>query len=345
VAVCQTVAYAHAEGVIHRDLKPANVALGDFGEVVVLDWGFAKELAAPVGWVERSEAHQQGATAPVGLAALDPPYEEKGHAAPSVAGQILGTPAYMAPEQAAGDVEHIDERTDVYGLGAILYEVLTGRPPFPGDDAAATLAAVRAGPPPRPAAARGVHPALEAVCLKAMARDPADRYPSAAEVAREVQHWLADEPVAAHPEPVGARLRRWARRHRPLVAGTTALCLTGLLAAGVIQAVVRQEQARMAQAQAQAAADRAEASAQSERRMQRQLYLNRIALAERTLAAQNPSRAAVLLAECPAHLRGWEWDCLARQCRADVVTLRGPNGHAGTVQAVAFTPDGTALVS
>src|SRR5260370_39530532 len=117
-AVCNTVAYAHSRGVIHRDLKGDNVILGDFGEVVVLDWGLAKLVSRPEG-----ETHAPS------LVLDDAAAEGSGH---TVQGQALGTPAYMAPEQAAGRLDLIDRRTDVHGLGAILYEILTGQPPFTG---------------------------------------------------------------------------------------------------------------------------------------------------------------------------------------------------------------------
>jgi WD40 repeat protein len=324
VSVCQTVAYAHSRGVIHRDLKPSNVALGEFGEVVVLDWGLAR-------W--------QGA-------AEDGPGPAAGGAQPNGAtcvGDVLGTPAYMAPEQAVGQAARVDARTDVYGLGAILYEILTGRPPYQGADSADVLRQVREPTPPPPPRSvwPGVPPALEAVCRKALAREPEQRYDSAAEVAREVQHWLADEPVAAYPEPQSARLRRWGRRHRPLVAGAAALLLTATLGAGAALVLVRQEQTHTAEARAQAALFKADVKARAEREGRQQLYFHRVALAERTLAANNPSRAFQLLAECPEEFRGWEWHCLKRLCHEGATTLRG---H-GTVAAVAFSPDGRWLAA
>jgi WD40 repeat protein len=332
VSVCNTVAYAHSRGVIHRDLKGHNVVLGDFGEVIVLDWGFAKLVGGP----EEGDA----AAGPDAPAPAD-------H---TLTGQVLGTPAYMAPEQAAGQRDRVDCRTDVYGLGAILYEILTGRPPFTGVDSQDVLRKVREGVPPRPdAVCPGVPPALAAVCLRALARDPAARYPSAADLGHDVQHWLADEPVAAYRDPPAARLRRWARRHKPVVAGLTALLTAGL--AALVFATVREEQSRTAVSRARARAETVRAQAEAEKAateararqaLETQLYCHRIALAERELAVNNLNRATQLLAACPEGRRGWEWYYLARRCHADPLTL---HGHAGAVSAVAFSPDGRRLVS
>ena len=176
VTVCNTVAYAHSRGVIHRDLKGHNVVLADFGEVVVLDWGLAK-------LINRSE--QEDSTFDI---LLDP--DEPGNPDLTVAGQTLGTPAYMAPEQAAGILSQIDVQTDVYGLGAILYEILTGRPPFLGSDTQEVLRRVKEEQPAPPRQIWAEVPmALEAVCLRALAKRPADRFASASEVALEVQGW------------------------------------------------------------------------------------------------------------------------------------------------------------
>ncbi len=332
VSVCQTVAYAHSRGVIHRDLKPSNVALGDFGEVVVLDWGLARELDKGPGG--EGDGVNPGPSPP------SPPLPSDGRQ--TGPGDVLGTPAYMAPEQAAGRGAAVGPHTDIYGLGAILYEILTGRPPFQGGDTADLLRQVREDSPPPPRAVwPGAPPPLEAICLKALAREPARRYASAAEVARDVQHWLADEPVTAHLEPVTARLRRWGRRHRPLVAGAAALLLTATLAGAAALVLVRQEQARTAEARAQVALFAVEVKARSERELGLQLYFHRVALAERTLAANNPSRAFQLLAECLPEYRAWEWHCLQRLCRAEAVTLRA---H-GTTPALAFSPDGRWLAT
>jgi PAS domain S-box-containing protein len=174
VTVCNTVAYAHSRGVIHRDLKGQNVILGDFGEVLVLDWGLAKRVDRPEG-------------EPLSPPTPPPAAEDSGQ---TVQGQALGTPAYMAPEQAAGRLDLIDRRTDVYGLGAVLYEILTGQPPFCAADTYEVLRRVQEDPPPPPRTVwPDVPPALEAVCLKALAKQPEDRPAAAAELAQEVQGW------------------------------------------------------------------------------------------------------------------------------------------------------------
>ncbi len=174
--VCNTVAYAHSRGVLHRDLKAQNVVLGDFGEVEVLDWGLAKlvdstELPVP--------------EASVGACPGEP--AESGMTSP---GDLIGTPANMAPEQAGGELGRIDCRTDVYGLGSILYEILTGEPPFAGPDAREVLRKVRDEEPTPPSRLwTDVPAALESACLRALAKLPADRFASAGELAQEVQQW------------------------------------------------------------------------------------------------------------------------------------------------------------
>ncbi len=213
VSVCQAISYAHSRGVIHRDLKPENVMLGGFGEVIVLDWGLAKTVgadeAADVPAVALTEQARTDATA---------------------AGRVLGTPAYAAPEQAAGRIDLIDARTDVYGLGTILFEILTGRAPHTGENTAALLRQVAAAETPRARAVEpSVPPALDAVCARAMARSQADRYQRAADLAQEVQRFLADEPVQAYREPTLTRAGRWARRHRTLVSAAGVLLVAGVL--------------------------------------------------------------------------------------------------------------------
>lgn len=245
--ICDAVAFAHSRGIVHRDIKPQNILLGEYGETWLVDWGLAARMgdsedpcgndssggaslrATPPG------AMPPGATPPgePPLPEIPPPVAEPdaGAAAASVeragegfrtqAGTVLGTPAYMSPEQAAGESAEVGRASDIYSLGATLVHVLTGRPPDAaagGVDAA--TAAVPAGP-------------LRAVCQKAMARNPAARYDSARALAADLELVLADQPIAAYRDPWLTRARRWIQRHRTLAtaAGSGALLLLlGLLA-------------------------------------------------------------------------------------------------------------------
>lgn len=192
VAVCNTVAYAHSRGVIHRDLKGENVLLGDFGEVIVLDWGVAKLLG---------ESEEEGTGQPVGWQTAAP-------ADQTIQGDIVGTPAYMAPEQAEGRLDLIDRRTDIYGLGAILYEILTARPPFAGSSTVEVLDRVLHGElvSPRHFWAE-VPQTLEAICMKALSRDPAARFASASALGQEIQTWQEVQRRQAEEELRSSRER------------------------------------------------------------------------------------------------------------------------------------------
>jgi tetratricopeptide (TPR) repeat protein/tRNA A-37 threonylcarbamoyl transferase component Bud32 len=230
VGVCNAIGYAHSRGVIHRDLKGQNIILGEFGEVMVLDWGLAKLVDQPED--ATGPGADRGAVAP----SAEPPHDA------TQPGQVQGTPAYMAPEQAWGRVDQIGPPADIYALGAILYGILCGEPPYQGETATEVLRKVREEAPARPRAVNPDAPAaLEAVCLKAMARQPEDRYHSAGELADEVRRWLADEPVAAYPEPWTRRLARWAKRHRQAVAAAAAVAVIGVGALGVSTVLVRRE--------------------------------------------------------------------------------------------------------
>jgi tRNA A-37 threonylcarbamoyl transferase component Bud32 len=243
VAVCNAVGYAHSRGVLHRDLKPANIMLGKYGETLLVDWGLAKPF-------QRSEEARTS-----GEQTLVPAEAASGDG--TRLGQAVGTPAYMAPEQAAGAWESIGSATDVYALGATLYCLLTGRAPFDDPDAQQVLARVQRGVFPPPHDVRPEVPAaLEAVCLKAMSRRPEGRYGSALELAADVERWLADEPVAAYPEPLAARLRRQARRHPAALAAAAGLLLAGLVGLGLGLAAVQAEKQHTA-----AERDRAEENA------------------------------------------------------------------------------------
>jgi serine/threonine-protein kinase len=227
VDVCNAVAYAHSRGVLHRDVKPANVLLGPYGETLLVDWGLAKALKP-----------EEGKTvAPEGL--LRP----SSGAVATQAGAVVGTPGYMAPEQA--EAKAVGPAADVYGLGATLYHLLAGQAPFGGPDVVDVLMRVVQGQcRPARAVTALVPAALSAICQKAMALAPQERYGSAKELAADVERWLADEPVLAYREPWQARLARWARRHRLLVASVAVLVLSAVLALTVGIVAVNREQQR-----------------------------------------------------------------------------------------------------
>jgi tetratricopeptide (TPR) repeat protein/tRNA A-37 threonylcarbamoyl transferase component Bud32 len=244
VGVCNAVAYAHSRGVLHRDLKPQNVVLGDYGEVMVLDWGLAKLMNRP-----------DEETAPLELPG-------DGQADATQQGQVLGTPAYMAPEQADGRLDLLGPASDVYGLGAILYEIITGQPPFHGTDTPAVLRQVVHEAPARPRSlAKGTPPVLEAVCLRALAKAPNERYGTAKELAGDVQRWLADEPVSVYRDPVTVRLSRWARKHRTAVAIGAAFLQTAVVVLAVTVILIARSRAQVEHERAQVERQRRRAEA------------------------------------------------------------------------------------
>jgi serine/threonine-protein kinase len=195
VAVCNAVAYAHSRGILHRDLKPANVMLGKYGETLLLDWGLAKAVGHELA---------EQATHGFDESALRPHSGDS--STETRIGTAVGTPSFMSPEQAAGRLEQVGQESDVYGLGATLYAILTGRAPVEIKGSAETMEKVRKGDWQPPCKIKPqTPPALDAVCRKSMAMKPEDRYPTALALAADIDAWLADEPVAAHAEPWTAR--------------------------------------------------------------------------------------------------------------------------------------------
>lgn len=203
-AACQALAYAHSRGVVHLDLKPDNLMLGAFGEVLVVDWG----LAAVTGAGATGGRHVE---------------EARG-----------GTPRYMSPEQVDGQPP--SRASDVYALGGLLYTLLTGTPPF--TDSGPTLLKRVLIDPPEPPRRRApdlrVPRPLEAICLKALAKEPSDRYPDAAALLEDLDRYREDLAVSAHREPVHERVARWGRRHRALAVGMAAALAVAGLGAGFL---------------------------------------------------------------------------------------------------------------
>ncbi|MFM7520529.1 MAG: protein kinase domain-containing protein [Planctomycetota bacterium] len=220
--ICETIEYAHRQRVWHRDLSPRNIILGDLGESLVLDWGLAKDLS------------------------VNDPIQDP---AP---GSRFGTLPWSSPEHAEGRIDRIGACSDIYGLGANLYLILTGAPPVtwadddPADKSRAVQDVIR-GTFPRPSRKRPDVPrALEAICLKAMARRPEDRYASAEALAADIKRYLADEPVSAYRDPLPVRAFRWARRHRTAVTAAAVLVVTTLAASSVANVMISQQRNRAA---------------------------------------------------------------------------------------------------
>lgn len=218
IDVCNAIEYAHSRGILHRDLKPGNIMLGKYGETLVVDWGLAKALNTS------SQCASEARLTPSSGSGVSP----------TMMGSAIGTPAFMPPEQADGRSDILGPASDVYGLGATLYALLTGRAPISGKNAAEILKKVVNGDFSRPRHIKPrISPALEAICLKAMALKPEDRYATPNGIASDIEHWLADEPVAAYAEPWHARSRRWVRRNRAKTVAAAAIMLTLLLSGGI----------------------------------------------------------------------------------------------------------------
>ncbi len=253
ISVAETIAYAHDQGVIHRDLKPSNIKIGRFSETIVLDWGLAKRIVCDL---RIDQPHVTAETCRDGLEDTiegDSPAESRFSDLhdeiletlrntdetrwATLQGELRGTIYYMSPEQARGLPDQVDDRSDIFALGAILYKALTNQSPYLGEDFLNILKAAKVCQFPAPRSIKpSIPPALEAICLKAMEKERDDRYQSAKAFAEDLERWLADEPVQIHRDPFPVRLGRWGRRHRPLVTGM-AVAAVALIAFGLVGAV------------------------------------------------------------------------------------------------------------
>ena len=283
VKVASAVYFAHQHGVLHRDLKPANILLDADSEPHVADFGLAKELNSD------SDLTQSGA--------------------------VLGSPNYMSPEQAAGKTDSLSVAADIYSLGAILYELLTGRPPFLGATPLETMRKVAEEEPTPPSSFRSsrrkgdqslltsaatgkIDRDLETICLKCLEKEPSQRYRTAEEFAKDLERWLRHEPILARPTSYGERLRKWARRH-PALAGMTAMSLVALVV-GVSGIIWQWQRAELARRDEATQRHRAEAA----------LARSALTLAESLLRAGNGQASKAALESVPVDLRDAAWHYL-----------------------------------
>ena len=237
VRICEAMAFAHSRGVVHRDLKPANVMVGRFGEVYVMDWGLARVLRD--GGVPEREYRAESNLPTVETDRREAAASNPDSPLHTMEGDVVGTPAYMSPEQALGRSREVDERSDVYALGALLYQMLAGSMPYiPKGSSRSNREVwldVRSGPPmPVEQLARDVPAELMAICERAMARDPVQRYPSMGELADDMRAYIEGRVVRAYETGALAQLKKWVSRNRALSA---AFALSGLLLVGALGAL------------------------------------------------------------------------------------------------------------
>jgi WD40 repeat protein len=338
--IAQAISYAHIEGVVHRDLKPGNVLIDRDGQPRVTDFGLAKRVESAEGGTDASAA-QRTAT-----------------------GEILGTPSYMPPEQAAGKLKEIGPPVDIYSLGAVLYCLLTGRPPFQAANPLDTLIQVLDQEPVSPRQLNvNVPRDLETICLKCLQKEPRHRYGSAQELVDELQRFLDGKPILARPVSRAERVWRWCRRN-PVPAGLGAavwLLLVAIAVGSTFSAVTisREKQeadSQRALADARATAEKvARDDADAQRRLanrhegeaRQSLYAAQLNLAQQAWENDNVPHALRLLeAHNPEKdkpdCRTFEWYHLWHLCHADRQILRG---HTGPVLGVVFLADGNTLIS
>jgi eukaryotic-like serine/threonine-protein kinase len=294
--------YAHQHGIVHRDLKPANVVLTETGLPKVTDFGLAKLMEREGGLTQT--------------------------------GDIMGTPSYMAPEQAQGTPSDATPATDVYALGAILYEMLTGRPPFKGATPLSTLSQVTGHEPVAPSKLQRHTPReLETICLKCLEKEPRKRYATALDLADDLRRFLENRPIKARRISFAEWCWRWCRRE-PVKAGLL-VALVCAFAAGVAGVAVQWRRAEEKAAAETLARTRAE---QEQRRALNSVYFSRIAQARLEWRLNNAAGARQLLERCDTQRRGWEWHYLSNLSQSELLSINPPN--LSYVLSAMFSPDG-----
>jgi WD40 repeat protein/serine/threonine protein kinase len=354
----EAIAYAHSKGIIHRDIKPHNILVGGFGETVVIDWGIAKEAGN-----RRSDGSERGTgngltPEPEGLSIASPRIhpgenendESENNPDLTKQGAVMGTPAYMPPEQAAG--KSVDERADVYALGAILYYLLAGRPPYTGSSGKHVVAQVIAGSPAGISSIEAEAPKdLIAIAEKAMARDPKDRYPSAKEMAQDLRHYQLGGLVGAHKYTLQELISRWIKKNKLTVAVASSLLLVMLIGgtASVVsivrannkaQAALIEEEKQRKQAEEQRAL--AEKQQQLAEESSNQLRL----LQARDALDRDPAATLAWLKEMSPRASGWSYaKLLAQETQRRGASTNVFRGHSALVHYMAFSPDGKLFAS
>jgi eukaryotic-like serine/threonine-protein kinase len=304
IQVAEALAHAHGQGVLHRDIKPSNLLLDVDGHVWITDFGLAK--------LEGSDG-------------------------PTQTGDIVGTLRYMAPERFEG---WSDRRSDLYGLGMTLYELLTLRPAFEAGSRAKLIDQIIHDPPPAPRKHHVRVPRdLETIVMKAIAKEPGERYATAEALAADLENFVTDRPILARRMGWFERAWRWCRRNPAAAALVGMSGIAAMMLAGLGIAFFIHSQLRSAYAEVERQRGIAEGALARERIF---LYQNRVLFAQGELDENNVDATEALLDECPRDQRAWEWHYLKRQCHTELLTLRG---HTGIVFAVATSPDGRWIAS